>query len=299
MAAVTKMQIRWRSTAWVVIGICVTAVILRLVFFPAKPAEVDPDAAVTPVVDPPQSTMGVDSRSDEVSPAAATQALDESLQAAYKAREALNDVHDYSAVFDKREQVGRKLVVTKMNLKVRVEPFSVYLKFVEPKAVAGRQVVYVKGSNSNNLLVQEAGYKSILGIQPLQPTGSLAMADNRYPVTMIGLQKMLDLVIAQWEADRMQSDVSARIEADARLPTGEICTVYESIVPTPRAKVQFHITRLWINQQTHLAVRVEQLGFPHPGETDTPVFEDYTYSNIRTNVGLSDIDFDAKKAFQP
>jgi hypothetical protein len=125
------------------------------------------------------------------------------------------------------------------------------------------------------------------------------MADNRYPVTMIGLQKMLDLVIAQWEADRAYSDVSTRIEADAKLATGETCTVYESIVPTRRDKVQFHITRLWIDQQTHLAVRVEQLGFPQPGETNTPVLEDYTYSSIRTNVGLSDVDFDAKTAFQP
>jgi hypothetical protein len=298
MAADSKIQSRWRSTGLVVIGICVAAVMLRLAFFAAKPAEVGPEPAVTPIVDPPRSTTAVDSRSGEVSPTTAPHALDESLQAAYKAREVLNDVHDYSAVFDKREQVGRKLVATKMNLKVRVEPFSVYLKFVEPKAVAGRQVVFVKGSNSNNLLVQEAGYKSILGIQPLQPTGSLAMADNRYPVTMIGLQKMLDLVIAQWEADRAYSDVSLRIE-DAKLATGEACTVYESSVPTPRDKVQFHITRLWIDQQTHLAVRVEQLGFPPPGETSTPVLEDYTYSNIRTNVGLSDVDFDAKKAFQP
>ncbi len=298
MAAVTRRQIRWRSAVLVVIGICVAAVILRKAFFPAKPANVDPDAAVISTVDPPESKMEVDSLPNEATPAS-PHALDELLQAAYKAREALKDVQDYSAVFDKREQVGRKLVATKMNLKVRVEPFSVYLKFVEPKAVAGRQVVYVKGSNSNNLLVQEAGYKSILGIQPLLPTGSLAMADNRHPVTMIGLEKMVDLVITQWEADRAHADVSTRVEPDAKLPAGEACTIYESIVPTPRDKVQFHITRLWIDQQTHLAVRVEQLGFPRPGETNTPALEDYTYSKIRTNVGLNDIDFDAKKAFQP
>lgn len=186
-----------------------------------------------------------------------------------------------------------------MNLKVRVDPFSVYLKFVEPKSVAGRQVVFVKGANSGNLLVQEAGYKSILGIQPLLPTGSLAMADNRHPVTKIGLHKMVDLVIAQWEADRIHSDIVTRIESDVALPTAEVCTVYESTVPTPRDNVEFHITRLWVDQKTGLAIRIEQLGFPRAGDSSPPVLEDYTYSNVRTNVGLRDVDFDAKKAFQP
>jgi hypothetical protein len=148
MAAVTERQIRWRSAVLVVIGICVAAVMLRFAFFSEKPTDVHPEAAVTSTVDPTESTKGVDSLRNEAT-LASPHALDELLQSAYKAHDALKGVQDYSAVFDKREQVGRKLVATKMNLKVRVEPFSVYLKFVEPKAVAGRQVVYVKGSNSN------------------------------------------------------------------------------------------------------------------------------------------------------
>ena len=40
------------------------------------------------------------------------------------------------------------------------------------------------------------------------------------------------------------------------------------------------------------AVRVEQFGFPTSGQ-QPPVLEEYHYSNIKTNVGLSDIDFDA------
>ncbi|HEY4263336.1 MAG TPA: hypothetical protein VGM98_24450, partial [Schlesneria sp.] len=119
MAAVTSRQIRWRSAVLVVIGICVAAVILRISFFPVKPADIGPEAEVTSTAIPPQSTTEADSPSNEATPASA-HALDELLQAAYKARDALQDVQDYSAVFDKREQVGRKFVTTKMNLKVRV-----------------------------------------------------------------------------------------------------------------------------------------------------------------------------------
>lgn len=299
MTAVTSLRTRW---IWLIVCaavICVAAIVLRSLFDPARPVQVDAESPASVDVVQSEEPAEVGRPTAQPSRSDSEHALDELLRAAGAARDSLSSVTDYSAAFSKREQVGRKLVAAKMNLKVRVEPFSVYLKFVEPKSVAGRQVVFVKGANSGNLLVQEAGYKSILGIQPLLPTGSLAMADNRHPVTKIGLHKMVDLVIAQWETDRIHSDIVTRIESDVSLPTAEVCTVYESSVPTPRDNVEFHITRLWVDQKTELAIRIEQLGFPYGSDSNLPVLEDYTYSNVRTNVGLRDVDFDAKKAFQP
>lgn len=235
---------------------------------------------------------------DDVGPPGNPHALDPLLKAATDARKALQKVTDYTATFDKHEQVGRKLISTKMQLKVRRDPFSVYLKFVEPKANAGRQVIYVKGQNQDNLIVQETGVTGMLGPQSISPLGALAMADNRYPMTMIGLDTMLGLVIAQWEADRGFDDVTVKIESDVELPSGERCTVYESTIPTAREKVQFHRTRLWIDQKTNFAVRVEQFGFPEADGKESSILEDYTYSQLKTDVDLRDADFDAKQAFK-
>jgi Protein of unknown function (DUF1571) len=212
------------------------------------------------------------------------------LQEAYKAREALKFVKDYEADFVKRELLGRRLQATTMKLKLREEPFSVYLKFVD--ANAGREVIYFQGRNNNQLLIHEAGLKSLVGTVVRAPNAADVMAENRYPVTMIGLKSMLEKVIKQWEEEGKFGEVKTQKYPSAKLPSGEECIAYESLHPTPRNQFKFHITRLWIETKTGLAIRVEQLGFPQKGDKAPPVIEEYTYANLKLNVKLSDIDFD-------
>ena len=42
------------------------------------------------------------------------------------------------------------------------QPFSVYMKFLKPRAVAGREVIWVKGQNDNKLIAHEGG---LLGVK--------------------------------------------------------------------------------------------------------------------------------------
>lgn len=299
MAAETSSRTRWIWSIACIAGISIVAVLLCWKLRSSDQASYDPDGTLTPNSVRLAEPTEAESSSVPPSNGESSHALDQAIRAAAVARSILDEVSDYSAVFSKHERVGRRVVSAKMNLKVRVEPFSVNLKFVEPKSVAGRRVVFVEGANGGNLLVLEAGYKSFLGVQALSPTGGLAMADNRHPITKIGLHQMVDLVIGQWEANRVHQDLTTRIESDVSLPTAEVCTVYESTIPTPREGVEFHKTRLWIDQKSGLAIRIEQLGFPAANDSSPSILEDYTYANVRTNVGLNDIDFDAKKAFQP
>ena len=212
------------------------------------------------------------------------------LQEAYKAREALMVVKDYEANFVKRELLGRRLQSTTMKLKLREEPFSVYLKFVDTSA--GREVLYVQGRNNNNLLIHEAGLKSLAGTVFRAPNAADVMAENHYPVTMIGLKYMLDKVIKQWEDEGKFGEVKTQKYPSAKLPSGEECIAYESLHPTPRNQFKFHITRLWIETKSGLAIRIEQLGFPQKNDKAPPVIEEYTYANLKTNVKLTDADFD-------
>lgn len=214
------------------------------------------------------------------------------LQEAYKARAAIKDVKDYDAEFLKRELINRKLLKTTMALKVRREPFSVYLKFLD--ANKGREVIYVEGKNKNNLFVHEAGFRSIVGTLSLPPTGTDAMTDNRYPVTAIGLHNLLDKVIAQWETEGKYGEIKTQKYPEAKLPTGEECIAYEALHPVPKNQFKFHITRLWIHKETGIAIRVEQLGFPARAGDNPPIIEEYTYSKLKTNVALTDRDFDIK-----
>ena len=212
------------------------------------------------------------------------------LQMAHKALEPLSDIQDYECVFTKRELIGKKLVKTSMKLKFRDEPFSVYLKFIDTNA--GREVLYVKGQNNNNLLVREAGIKALVGVVTLSPTGPDAMAENRHPVSSIGMKEMLNTVIKQWEAEAKLAGTRTQKRPDSKLSTGEICTVYESVHEKPNKDFKFHTTRLWIDDKSGLAIGVQQLGFPGKNDKEPPLIEEYFYSDLKLNRKLTDSDFD-------
>jgi len=211
---------------------------------------------------------------------------------AYKARLALKDVKSYEAVFVKRELIRSKLQKTSMNLKLREDPFSFYLKFLDQNA--GREVIYVEGQNKNQLVIHEAGLKSLAGTVFRTPNAPDVMAENRYPADMVGLKKMINKVISQWEEEGKYAEVKTQKRPNSKLATGEECVVYESIHLTPRKQFKFHITRLWIEEKSGLAIRVDQLGFPQNGQKEPPILEEYTYGKLKLDSNLTNRDFDPK-----
>lgn len=229
-------------------------------------------------------------------PAADKVAVDEAhplyipLQLAYKADDKLAEIQDYECIFVKRELIGKKLIKTSMKMKFREEPFSVYLKFIDNSP--GREVLYVKGQNNNNLLVREAGIKAIVGTVALPPTGPDAMAESKHPITSIGMRQMLQRVIKQWEIESQFAGTTTQKRPNSKLPTGEICTVFESVHDKPYKDFKFHTTRLWIEDKTGLPIGVQQLGFPSKTDKEPPMIEEYFYNDVKPNRRLTDADFD-------
>ena len=217
--------------------------------------------------------------------------LEGALKLAEESRKSLDEVKDYSALFSKREMLNGRLLSQTMDLKIREKPFSVYLKFVEPHT--GREVIYVDGANQGKFLVHEEGVKAIAGTVALSPTSADAMAENKYPVTRLGMRKLLDAIIAQWEEDVKHDDTKVKFFPNAKL--GEMqCTAIESTHPEAQPEFKFKMTRLFIDKETNLPVRVEQYGWPAQADQKPPLVEEYTYSKIKVNPKLTDEDFSTK-----
>lgn len=212
------------------------------------------------------------------------------LEVGYKARKLAEAIDDYECVFAKQEMLGKKLVKTTMNMKFREKPFSVYLKFQDLNK--GREVLYVQGKNGNNLLVREAGIKSVIGTLELAPTSPDVMAENKYPITQIGMKNLLNTIIKQWESEAEFGGVTTQKRVGSKLPTGETCTVFEAVHEKPFKEFKFHTTRLWIEDETGLAIGVQQLAFPGKTDKEPPLVEEYFYEKLKTNVKLTDADFD-------
>lgn len=228
---------------------------------------------------------------------APTAAVDEAhplapvLKMARESRESLRQVRDYEATFVKRETVGRRVKSATMDMKFRAEPFSVYFFFRGDNE--GREVIYMDGRNDNLLLAHEVGLKGLIGTVSLSPTSPEAMGESRHPITRAGILNMLDGVIEQWEQEAKYGEVEVKYYPNAKL--GELeCKVIEALHPVPRRQFRFHMTRLYIDKATNIPVRLEQYGFPPKAGAKPTLQEEYTYINLRTNVGLSDLDFDPK-----
>lgn len=269
---------------------------------PATPAE--PPKLSLPKITPPKATprttaqgrgseTKVATRTDDTVQSIAVKiASDHPLQPVLKSlrasQTALGEIRDYSAILAKRELIGTKLISQKMELKVRETPFSVYIKFLTTHT--GREVIFVAGKNDGQLLVHETGFASLAGTLSFLPTSRQAMADNRYPVTQIGMANLLQTILLQLETDARIPEAQVRITA-VKLEN-QSCQLLEVIHPQQREPFRFHKTRVYLSEATRLPVQVEQYGWPTKPGQEPPLHEEYIYSQVRTNVNLTDTDFD-------
>ena len=90
---------------------------------------------------------------DETTSKATEHPLIPALAHARTCMETVKKLSGYESKFTKTEVVGKQTVSQTIKIKVRHEPFSVYMYFAEPHA--GREVIFVEGRNNNNLLVHE------------------------------------------------------------------------------------------------------------------------------------------------
>ena len=149
-------------------------------------------------------------------PAAATHPLNKLIVRARTALEhSQQNIHGYSTELVKREQVNGELLKHQfIAMKIRnerrnvngrtVAPLSVYMNFLAPNELKGREVLYVKGQNNNKLYAHEgSGFRSLLSVW-LDPDGEIAMAGQRYPIYKIGIENLLLSLI-----DRAQLEMKA------------------------------------------------------------------------------------------
>lgn len=218
--------------------------------------------------------------------------LKAAIKLAKQAEAAASEMKDYRAIFTKREMVKGQMYASQMQLKLRQEPFSVYLRFINPEH-AGREVLFVEGQNNNQMLAHDTGLKALVGTVSLDPQGDMALAEARYPVTRIGMQNLAKGVLTQWERESAFGECDVKYYPEAKLGEQPVIVV-ESSHPIRRNQFKFALTRLWLDKETRMPVRVQQYDFPPAPGAQPILVEEYTYTNIEPNVQLTDQDFDTR-----
>lgn len=209
------------------------------------------------------------------------------------ASERLERVGNYRATLVKRERIGGILgLEEQMEVKVRHRPFAVYLKYRGQKA--GREVMYAEGRDDNKLVAYAADWTSRLVPRlVLEPMSTLAMIDNRHPITEAGLAHLVGKLCAAVRLDLGDPGVATvldRHSEDGRNWLRSVQTYTRKCDERPLCRVE-----VLYDPETRLPLRFTGDEWPEPGRQREPQLgEFYRYEDLRLDAGLSDADFDSQ-----
>lgn len=214
-------------------------------------------------------------------------------------RHRIGAIPDYTATFVKQERVdGALQELQTIELKLRHQPFSVYMKWLEG-GDEGRQVLYVQGENDDQLQVRLGGIKSRLPVMRLAPTCATALHESRHPVTELGLLELASQVHKYRSRDcSLQRGVRWEMLPDQKHFDRDCdCWIVEYDAPEFEPIYRKMIT--YVDKELALPISVRNFGWPDEGvETsdaaaldEATLIEYYGYTEIRFETRLSDADF--------
>ncbi len=213
------------------------------------------------------------------------------------------NVNDYTATLTKQESINGTLSeATQMDIKVMCvhrnqdrtdsQPMRVYLRFVAPESVAGREVIWAQDLHDGQLVVHEAGFLGLVTLY-LDPLGPIAMQGQRYPISEIGITKLVQKLIERGELDRESPDVTVTMTKGVKLEGLDVEFIVVTRQQPTSGENNFSRAEIVLDAKRLIPLRYTAFGWPKEGET-APLLESYTYSNVKLNVGLSDNDFNPK-----
>ncbi len=202
-------------------------------------------------------------------------------------------ISDYQAVFVKRERVNGELLDHEfMLIKVRHQPLSVYMHFLNPPDKRGQEVIWIEGQNDGKMWGHTTGLQhKVVGAVQLAPTGMIAMRGNRHPITEAGVLNLLERLIQIGEADTKYGECEVKFYQGAKVDERQ-CTCIQVMHPTPRRNFLFHLARIYVDDELNLPIRYEAYDWPAKAGGPPQLTEEYTYTKLKLNNGYTDIDFD-------
>ena len=210
------------------------------------------------------------------------------------------EVRDYSCRVVKQERIdGRLQPMEFIDAKVRhrreaagevMQRAGLYLHFLAPAAVADREVLWVEGRNNGRMTVRRGGTRFQYLTLDLDPRGDAALQHSRYPASESGMLDMVQKLIEVGQADMQYGECEVRSFAGVKLD-GRPCECIEVTHPRRRSEFRFHVARIFIDDEYPLPVRYEAYDWPAADE-EPPLVEQYTFQNVKLNVGFSDAEFE-------
>lgn len=228
-------------------------------------------------------------------------ALELKLSMLEQGRARLEKIGDYTATFIKQERIdGSDLQdVHTIHMKVRHEPFSVYMKWLV--GPVGQEVLYVNGQHDNRMLVKKGGRMGkLLPVVKLDPTGTLAMAESRHPVTDAGLLTLTVQIVKYSTRDvELQEGITCRmIRTQIH---NRRCHCFFVDYASTQVDPLYRKSITYIDEELSIPIYIKNFAWPSEsgsaaaGESQNPdedLIEYYAYTDIQFDRRLAESEFD-------
>ncbi|MDF1843854.1 MAG: DUF1571 domain-containing protein [Rubripirellula sp.] len=221
------------------------------------------------------------------------------------------NIQDYTGRLIKRERINGKLQSYQfIDVKMRCEqtldnevvPMAVFMRFLAPRNLKDRRILYVDGQNNNRMLVRKGGV-SLQNVRlKIDPNGANARRESKYPVTDIGFNMMIDQLCSRAKQDMANDPTgeNTRVTHFRAAKVGDrVCTRIQVVHPERGEGIEFHEANLYVDDELQLPIRLTVHGWPEKPADDKPLIEEYTYTKLRVNVGLSDAEFSETQLDSP
>ncbi len=187
-------------------------------------------------------------------------------------------VQDYTCMYDKEERAISNGEPQRIKLSFR-KPLDVRMEWLDGGGKVDQIAVYRQGFNDGKLIARRSGMVgSMLGTMHLDPTEKRALMDSRHPITEVGFGPLID-GIARGITDGVFTPVAVAGAAGPQF-TWDV-RGSEGALGIMGAK------RIVVRVDPRLLLPLEVDVFDAKGAR----LEHHLFSDIRTNVGLSDAVF--------
>lgn len=204
----------------------------------------------------------------------------------------LKSVDCYTATFHKQERLRGKLPPEQtIRMKVRNQPFALYLKFLAPKK--GKEVLYGVGLHDGKVIAHNGDWtRRLIPRLAVAPTDPLALADTRHPVTDAGLVNLTKRLIGYRELD-LTDPQAVTVLDHVTDDQGRIWPRSVHTHPVKTAERPFIRVEVLYDPVTFIPRKITCFEWPEAGETgELKLGESYEYDDLNLDAHLDDRDFD-------
>jgi hypothetical protein len=222
--------------------------------------------------------------------------------------EKFHAIPSYTFTLTRRERVGGDLLPPQvMDVKLRHQPFSLYMKWIEGEGagVKGRQLLYVDGQNDNKLVILPGGLLGrVSGPVTLALDDPMVTAEARHPANECGLLHLAETILHHHRLDLQADCRGLQCELhDNQTYNDRPCFLFISTYDSPQRSPTYRKVAIYVDKELSMPVCIQNYTWADGVAADeldaVTLVEAYSYSNITADArqaALSDDDFSRTNA---